>query len=572
MHKPLVTIGIPTHNRPHELRRAILSALHQTYKNTEIIISENPSRSDSYKAIADILDKRTLFFKQNKNIGPIKNFEFLLKKASGDYFMWLSDDDILKEDFIEKCVYTFSQNKDAIAVTTRFQYFSENELFGLFEEKTIDFSKINEKKENIIAIIHHNYGNIFYSLYKREKLFFNGRSILEITKMDSGNEIPFFIFLSSQGNFFVLNGVHFFKRTNLNTYIQARWEKQGGMIPNWKKILEDKNSIKNYHIKALLETKDIIKKLYIPDQWKLEIKEEANKSIIKHYKKMIESAEDTQNKETIFIGMPVYNGERFIYEAINSIINQTYTNWILFISDNNSQDKTFEIAQYFSNKDPRIICVKKWNNIGAIKNFEFTLMSSYCNYFKWMAHDDILENTFLEKCIHELKRDESIMFVCTGIRNIDSFHRTVREYPGFHALATNSITKNVKKFLLHPEILGKANLIYSVFRTKFCKEIWNTIQIPECWGGDMVFMLAAIARGKYKILPDVLFNKRYCRETDSQEQIDEIIISDPENHIFPLEEYEEYKNALLRATLNTKYYFLTEKIMEKRYQKALSSQ
>jgi glycosyltransferase involved in cell wall biosynthesis len=390
--------------------------------------------------------------------------------------------------------------------------------------------------------------------------------------MDSGNEIPFFVFLGSQGKFFVLNGVHFFKRTNLNTYLQARWEKQGGMIPNWQKILEDKNSIKNYHIKTLLEIKDSIKKLDFSDQWKSEIKEKANKLIIKHYKKMIESAEDPQNKEKIFIGMPVYNGERFIHGAINSIINQTYTNWILFISDNNSEDKTFEIAQYFSNKDPRIVCVKKWNNIGAIKNFEFTLKSSYCNYFKWMAHDDILEDTFLEKCIYELRKDKDIMFACTGIRNIDSFNRTIRNYPGFHTLATNSITKNVKKFLLQPEILGKANLIYSVFRTEFCKDIWDVIQLPECWGGDMVFMLAAIARGKYKIIPDVLFNKRYCRETDSPERIDTITINDPENHIFPLEKYEEYKNALLRATLNTKYYFLTEKIMEKRYQKALSRQ
>lgn len=104
--KPLVTVGIPTYNRPQYLQEAIRRIHNQTYDNLEIIISDN--QSPSPKAIDEIVqpwlqkDSRIRFVRQPVNIGAIRNFKYLLDEAKGDYFMWAADDDELEPTFIEK--------------------------------------------------------------------------------------------------------------------------------------------------------------------------------------------------------------------------------------------------------------------------------------------------------------------------------------------------------------------------------------------------------------------------------------------------------------------------------------
>ena len=78
---------------------------------------------------------------------------------------------------------------------------------------------------------------------------------------------------------------------------------------------------------------------------------------------------DKQNK--IFIGLPVFNGEKFIAQAIESVLSQTYTNFILFISDNCSTDNTQQICLQYAKQDDRIKYFKQENNIGAKKKLPF---------------------------------------------------------------------------------------------------------------------------------------------------------------------------------------------------------
>ncbi len=104
--KPLVTIGLPSYNRPEGLRRALENAINQTYQNLEIIVSDNYS-DDMMNIIAIVEsymenDKRIKFFLQQKNEGALFNFRFLLEKATGEYFMWLADDDERHETCVEK--------------------------------------------------------------------------------------------------------------------------------------------------------------------------------------------------------------------------------------------------------------------------------------------------------------------------------------------------------------------------------------------------------------------------------------------------------------------------------------
>lgn len=115
-YSPLVSVGIPTYNRPEGLRRTLECITGQTYKNLEIIVSDNCSRNpDTEKVGREFAEKdsRVQYFRQKENFGMGRNFEFVLEKAQGEYFMWAADDDEWNLMFIEECVKMIPLNGSA---------------------------------------------------------------------------------------------------------------------------------------------------------------------------------------------------------------------------------------------------------------------------------------------------------------------------------------------------------------------------------------------------------------------------------------------------------------------------
>jgi glycosyltransferase involved in cell wall biosynthesis len=111
---PLVSVGIPTYNRAAGLRKTLECITGQSYRNLEIIVSDNCSPNlETENIVKEFMrdDPRIQYFRQEKNLGAIGNFAFVLKKATGDYFMWASDDDEWDREFIESCVFLLDQNK-----------------------------------------------------------------------------------------------------------------------------------------------------------------------------------------------------------------------------------------------------------------------------------------------------------------------------------------------------------------------------------------------------------------------------------------------------------------------------
>ena len=110
MNTPLVSVGIPTFNRPEGLQRTLDCITKQSYKNLEIIVSDNCTSGENGEKVKQILedfsrnDNRIKYHIQKENIGANKNFAFVLKQATGEYFMWAADDDEYDNKFIKKCV------------------------------------------------------------------------------------------------------------------------------------------------------------------------------------------------------------------------------------------------------------------------------------------------------------------------------------------------------------------------------------------------------------------------------------------------------------------------------------
>ena len=117
--QPKVTIGIPTYNRPEGLANTLKRATSQTYENLEILVSDNASSDrEAVRSVIDSFqqDSRVSYHRQEENLGSLGNFQFLVNKASGDYFLWMSDDDDVELNYIERLVDALNENPDVAIV------------------------------------------------------------------------------------------------------------------------------------------------------------------------------------------------------------------------------------------------------------------------------------------------------------------------------------------------------------------------------------------------------------------------------------------------------------------------
>src|SRR5262245_44673342 len=107
----------------------------------------------------------------------------------------------------------------------------------------------------------------------------------------------------------------------------------------------------------------------------------------------------------VAIGMPVWNGEKCVAEAIESIRAHTFGDFQLLVSDNASTDATEEICRGYAARDGRIRYIRQDRNIGAAPNHNYVFRHSTGEYFKFAAHDDVLAPRFIEECIAVLDAD-----------------------------------------------------------------------------------------------------------------------------------------------------------------------
>ena len=134
------------------------------------------------------------------------------------------------------------------------------------------------------------------------------------------------------------------------------------------------------------------------------------------------------SKPRLSVGLPVFNGEKYLKEALESILAQTYSDFELLISDNASTDHTQHICREYAAKDSRIRYYRNEKNIGAPKNFNRVFELSSCEYFKWAAADDVHAPTYLQKCVSVLDTDPSIILCCSKVRRIDERGRLGENY------------------------------------------------------------------------------------------------------------------------------------------------
>lgn len=116
------------------------------------------------------------------------------------------------------------------------------------------------------------------------------------------------------------------------------------------------------------------------------------------------------NRPLVTIGLPVYNGEKLLTRALDSLLAQTFDDYEILILDNASTDRTGEIALEYAQRDSRIRYERNENNIGSTPNYNLVASKATGKYFRWHACDDLVFPTYLEKTVPLLEDNpESIL-------------------------------------------------------------------------------------------------------------------------------------------------------------------
>lgn len=214
-------------------------------------------------------------------------------------------------------------------------------------------------------------------------------------------------------------------------------------------------------------------------------------------------------KPALSIGLPVYNGERYLAKAVVSLLSQDFEDFELIISDNGSSDQTETICRDFAQKDRRIRYVRSDVNRGATWNFRRVFELSEGDFFKYAAYDDECYPTMLRRCMEVFRSsDPTVALVYTLSETIDENSTAIAPDCGPHWDRVATAAKIPHERLAHiiwRALHGQAH--YGVIRASFLRRA----RPFGCIAADWMILAELGMMGKFMEVPEVLFRLRIHR-------------------------------------------------------------
>lgn len=204
---------------------------------------------------------------------------------------------------------------------------------------------------------------------------------------------------------------------------------------------------------------------------------------------------------TVTIGMPVFNGQCFLRQAIDSLLGQTYADFELVISDNASTDATSTICQEYAAKDDRIRYVRQERNMGASSNFRYLLRGARGRYFMWAAADDCWQSDWLEVLIGAIRPTDIVVRGTPVI--VDTRGNTL----GRIALANHRRGSHFSLFMEN-EFRSRAFYIYGLYETRKIQIVDFAPLEHASYAGDILFIANMISYGDIR---HVESTQQFCR-------------------------------------------------------------
>ena len=205
----------------------------------------------------------------------------------------------------------------------------------------------------------------------------------------------------------------------------------------------------------------------------------------------------------VSIGFPVYNGERYVAEALDAILSQDFLDFELLICDNASTDATSDICMQFREMDSRIRYHRNDANLGAAPNFNLSFEMASGEFFKWSSHDDLLKPKFLSACVAALDADRDAVLAYPKAVQIDESGRSLGQYSGnFRGTLSDSTSKRFWT------LIQDGHNCFPVFGLVRREALAKTRLIGAYVGSDRVLLAQLGLIGRFVEISDELFIHR----------------------------------------------------------------
>lgn len=212
----------------------------------------------------------------------------------------------------------------------------------------------------------------------------------------------------------------------------------------------------------------------------------------------------------VTVGLPVFNGERYLRETIDSILAQDHADFELLVADNASTDGTLDLLEEYRRQDPRVRILPSDRNRGAAWNYNRLVDEARGELFKWAGYDDLLAQEFLITCIAALDARPDAVLAYPDTVIIDESGAWVMRYEERLAVDHLSPARRVAEVARR---VGLCNACFGVIR---CEALRRTGVIRPYISSDVTLLAELAALGSFARIEQDLFFRRVHRGSSRQ--------------------------------------------------------
>lgn len=216
----------------------------------------------------------------------------------------------------------------------------------------------------------------------------------------------------------------------------------------------------------------------------------------------------------VSIGLPVWNGEQFLPEALDSLLGQSFEDFELIVADNASTDRTEAICRDYAGRDRRIRYYRNGRNIGLQANTQKVLDLATAPYFMWACHDDVWDRSYLAKMVHQLDHEDSTVLAASNAASIDENGRVRRNFDHRDVYSPTSNHDRARRLISARPGGAHSWIIVGVLRTETAQRLrlasFDSIRLHNrgrfAWDKQAIFRL--VFEGNFYISADTLYFHR----------------------------------------------------------------
>lgn len=210
---------------------------------------------------------------------------------------------------------------------------------------------------------------------------------------------------------------------------------------------------------------------------------------------------------TVSLALPVYDGEKYLSEAVRSLLAQDFEDFELIITDNASTDRTGDISRMFAERDTRVSYIRNERNMGAAANFNIGFHASTGRYFKWCAYDDLISPNYVGDCVRALEAQPDAVLAFGSAKMIDGDGRVVGDRN--NAMAGIIDEDGFERFRNIFDNSAHCDEIFGLHRREVLQ---RTSLMGAYWSADRTLLEEIAMMGKFAFVPGAVFYNRHHPE------------------------------------------------------------